>query len=57
MGMIALPKELIGITDYDDNDNWILKDGATKKQRKIFEEFKKNIESGNLKDTSIEYEE
>lgn len=55
--MIALPKELIGITDYDDNDNWILKDGATKKQRKIFEEFKKNIESGNLKDTSIEYEE
>lgn len=55
--MIALPKELIGITDYDDDDNWILKDGATKEQTRIFKEFKKDIELGNLKDTLIEYEE
>lgn len=54
--MIALPKELIGMTDYDEDDNWILKDEATEEQRKIFEEFKKSIEEGKLSDTLIEYE-
>ncbi|WP_164971687.1 hypothetical protein [Clostridium tetani] len=55
--MIALPKELIGITDYDENDNWILKDGATEEQKKIFEEFKRSIESEELTDTIIKFEE
>ncbi|MBU5486482.1 hypothetical protein KQI86_19460 [Clostridium sp. MSJ-11] len=55
--MIALPKELVGITDYDEDDNWILKDGATEEQKKIFEEFKKGIESKELADTIINFEE
>ncbi|WP_291563702.1 MULTISPECIES: hypothetical protein [unclassified Clostridium] len=55
--MIALPKELVGITDYDENDNWILKDGATEEQKKIFEEFKKSMESEELTDAIIEFNE
>lgn len=54
--MIALPKELLGMTEYDDNDNWILKEGATKKQKEIFEKFKKDLKSGELTDTLIESE-
>lgn len=51
--MIALPKELMGITDYDENDNWILKDEATEEQKKIFEEFKRDLESGKLSDVEL----
>lgn len=57
MEVIVLPKKLVGITDYDEYDNWILKDGATEEQKKIFEEFKKGIESKELTDTIINFEE
>lgn len=55
--MIPMPKEIMGITTYDDNDNWVLKAGATKKQQEIYEKFKKDLESGKLSDTIIQYEE
>ncbi len=55
--MIPLPKEIIGMTDYDKNDNWILKEGATEEQKKIFEKFKKDMDSGELTDVIIEHEE
>lgn len=51
--MIKLPEELLGMTDYDENDNWILKEGSTEKQRKVFENFQMDLESGKLTDTEI----
>jgi hypothetical protein len=55
--MIPIPKEIAGMTDYDENDNWILKPGATEKQKKIFDQFKRDLESGKLSDVKIECEE
>lgn len=55
--MIPIPKELMGITTFDEKGNRILKDGATEEQKKIFEQFYKDLESGKLSDIEIEYEE
>lgn len=55
--MIAIPKELTGMVEYDENDNRILKDGATEEQKRIFQEFFNLLESEKLTDTIIEYEE
>lgn len=55
--MVAIPEEIIGMTEYDEDDNWVLKKGATEEQRKIFEKFKKDLESGELSDVEVKYEE
>lgn len=51
--MIKLPNELLGMTDYDEHDRWILKDGATEKQKEVFEEFKKKMDTEQFSDTEI----
>lgn len=55
--MIPLPKEVIGVLINNDDGELVLKDEATEEQRKIFEKFKRDLESGKLTDVIVEYEE
>lgn len=53
MEVIPLPKELIGITTFDEDGNRILKKGATEEQKRIFQQFYKGLESGKLSDVEL----
>lgn len=54
--MIQIPQEIIDATTFDDEGNRILKDDVTEEQRKIYDQFYNDLESGKLTDVLIELE-
>ena len=48
--MIAIPEELDDMFKYNDQGEMILKENASEEQKKVFEQFLKDLEEG---DTSI----
>lgn len=51
--MISIPEEIIDAIEHDSEGNMVLSESATQKQKEIFNQFKRDLETG---DTSIEFE-